>query len=127
MLKQDLASYNKEQAAGDDLHNVITIAMHEYHLDLQGALDWVAERHKERVDHALKTWPAVLALSISPEVEADFAVYLDHLTNWPRANDCWNFENGRYFGTEGPRIQKERVVALLPKRQMTNTTASLKL
>ena len=43
--------------------------------------------------------------------------YVDHVLNWVRANDSWNFESGRYFGSEGPRIQKERVVRLLPKRQ----------
>ena len=90
--------------------------MHENNLDLDGALQWVAARHKERVDHALATWPQALSLSFSPEVDKDLAFYLDHVMNWPRANDCWNFENGRYFGSDGLRIQKERTVTLLPKR-----------
>ncbi|TBU55418.1 terpenoid synthase [Dichomitus squalens] len=114
----DLASYKKEQASGDDLHNIITITMHENNLDLDGALQWVAARHKERFNHALATWPRALSLTFSPQVDRDLACYLDHLMNWPRANDCWNFENGRYFGTEGLQIQKHRAVMLLQKRSV---------
>ena len=112
-----MASYNKEQAAGDDLHNIITIVMHEKGLDLDQALSWLAAEHKTRVDRILSTrWPEVTALRFSPEVDEALAFYVDHVMNWPRSNDCWNFENGRYFGSEGLRVQKERVVTLLPRR-----------
>ncbi|OCH85712.1 terpenoid synthase [Obba rivulosa] len=115
-LDNDLASYNKEQAADDDLHNIITIAMHEKQLDLDGALSWLAAEHKTRVDRVLETWKQVEKLEFSPDVNTAVAFYIDHLLNWPRANDCWNFESGRYFGRDGLRVQRERVVELLPKR-----------
>ena len=92
--------------------------MHENNQSLDEALEWVASRHKERREHALAMWPQVLpALSSSHQVDdsEDLFLYIDHLMNWPRANDCWNFENGRYFGEDGLRVQKERVVELLPK------------
>ncbi|KAI1789704.1 terpenoid synthase [Ganoderma leucocontextum] len=111
----DLASYNKEQASGDDLHNIITIAMHENDLDLNGALEWVAEHHGGRIKDALAAWRRALGLSFSRRVGEDLLVYIDHVMNWPRANDCWNFENGRYFGGDGLRVQKERIVELSPK------------
>nr|WOJ44888.1 linalool/nerolidol synthase [Ganoderma lucidum] len=113
----DLVSYNKEQASGDDLHNIVTIAMHENSQGLDEALQWVAARHRERVAHALAIWPRALALSFSPRVDEDLLVYIEHLMNWPRGSDCWDFESGRYFGEDGLRIQKERVVELSPKKQ----------
>ncbi len=113
---KDMASYNKEQAAEDDLHNVLTIAMHEHTFDINGALEWVAKQHRERLEHAIAIWPQVLALSFSPKIDLDLAFYVDHLMNWPRANDSWNFESGRYFGGDGLRVQKERTVQLSPKK-----------
>ncbi len=67
------------------------------------------------MEHALVTWPRALVLSFSPEVDEDLKVYIDHLMNWPRGNNCWDFESGRYFGVDGMRVMKERVVELLPK------------
>ncbi len=89
--------------------------MHENNQQLEEAIEWVAARHRERFEHALATWPRALALSFSRQVNEDLRVYIDHIMNWPRANDCWNFENGRYFQGDGLRVMKERVVELLPK------------
>lgn len=89
--------------------------MHENNQSLDEALEWVASRHKERMEHALALWPEVLALSFSRQVDEELVVYIDHLMNWPRADECWAFESGRYFGKDGLRVQKERVVELLPK------------
>ena len=91
--------------------------MRENNQGLEEALEWVGVRHRERVEHALTIWPRALALSFSPQVDEDLLVCIDHLMNWPRANDCWAFESGRYFGGDGLRIQKERVVELSPKRE----------
>ncbi|KAI0752004.1 terpenoid synthase [Fomes fomentarius] len=115
ILDNDMVSYNKERATGDDLHNVLNIAMHEYDLDIDGALEWLAQQHRDRVDHAISIWPQVLALSFSPQIDLDLAFYVDHLMNWPRGQDSWNFESGRYFGRDGLRVQKERTVQLSPK------------
>ena len=113
-----MSSYNKEQAVGDDHHNIITIIMRQKGYNLQEALEWLAAEHKAREDRILtSSWPQVAALRYSPEVDKLLKYYVDHVLNWPRANDSWNFESGRYFGSEGLRIQKERVVRLLPKRQ----------
>lgn len=113
-----MASYNKEQAAGDDLHNVVTIIMHEHGVGLTAALEHAAQMHAERARHALEDlWPAVRALRFSPAVDAALAFYAEGLMNWPRGNDSWTFESQRYFGTDGPRVQRERTVALYPKRE----------
>ncbi|KAJ8455153.1 hypothetical protein ONZ51_g12604 [Trametes cubensis] len=113
----DLVSYNKEQATGEDLHNVLTIAMEERKVDINGALQWLADQHSEQVDRALSLLPQVLALvaTAGPHAAA-LAFYVDHLANWPRANDCWNFESGRYFGADGRQIQKSRLLTLAPRK-----------
>lgn len=109
-----MVSYSKEHAAGDDTHNLVTIAMREYDLDLDGAIDWVAEQFTACAEHALEIWPKALAESASyPNVVRDeFALYIDHVMNWPRANDCWSYECGRYFGQSGLRVQENRTVEL---------------
>ena len=90
--------------------------MHENTLDLDDALEWVASRHRNTVEDVLAAWRRALVLSFSPQVDEDVSVYIDHILNWPRANDCWNFENGRYFGEDGLRIQKDRIVELAPPK-----------
>ncbi|PPQ98466.1 hypothetical protein CVT26_013867 [Gymnopilus dilepis] len=113
ILDNDIASYNKEQATGDDRHNILTVVMHQFNVDLEGAMQWVVEYHKEverRFLDGLKRVP-----SWGPKIDAQMEEYIYGLANWPRCNDCWNFESGRYFGNKGLEIQKSRLVPLLPK------------
>jgi len=113
ILDNDIASYNKEQANGDDRHNILTIAMKQFNTDFKGAMNWVTQYHEDveaRFLDGLKRVP-----SFNPELDAQVQEYIEHLANWPRCNDCWNFESGRYFGKMGREIQKTRYVPLLPK------------
>lgn len=91
--------------------------MNEYNFSLDETLVWLAMRHKECAHRALATWREALALSFSPEIDKDLAFYIDYLINWPRGNVCWSFEGGRYFGSNGLRIQEERVVELSPRKR----------
>ena len=87
--------------------------MHQFNVDLEGAMQWVVEYHKEverRFLDGLKRVP-----SWGPKIDAQMEEYIYGLANWPRCNDCWNFESGRYFGNKGLEIQKSRLVPLLPK------------
>ncbi len=88
--------------------------MHQFNTDFDSAMKWVANFHNEvemRFLNALNRVP-----SWGPEVDKQVAVYIEHLANWPRCNDCWNFESGRYFGSKGLEYQKTRLVPMLPKR-----------
>ena len=115
-----MLSYNKEQATGD-CHNFIPVVMHEKSVDLDGALLWLAEEHKKRVNLALELWPQALALPCAtPEVAKDLAFYVDHLMGWPIGFECYSFESGRYFGDERLRVQEKRVIELLPGKKGTN-------
>lgn len=118
---QDITSFNKEQATGDDRHNILTIVMNQFAMDIDDAMIWVSDYHKEveaRFLDGLKRVP-----SFGPSIDKELDEYILHLANWPRCNDCWNFESGRYFGNKGREIQKSRLVPLLPK---VKTDRSLK-
>ncbi|KAF9560269.1 terpenoid synthase [Agrocybe pediades] len=112
-LDNDLVSYNKEQATGDDRHNILTVVMRQFKLDLDSAMDWVAQYHEEvetRFLDGLKRVP-----SWGPEIDKNMEVYINGLANWPRCNVCYSFESGRYFGKKGIEFQQTRWVPLLPK------------
>ncbi|PCH36903.1 terpenoid synthase [Wolfiporia cocos MD-104 SS10] len=113
IIDNDIASYNKEQATGDDRHNILTIAMHQFGFGLQEAMEWATKLHTEiktKFLDGLKRVP-----SFGPTVDKSLEEYIQGLALWPRCNVCWNFESGRYFGSKGLEIQKSRHVPLLPK------------
>jgi len=113
IIGNDLCSYNIEQARGDDGHNLVTIVMHQYNLDTQGAMNWISDLHDDIVDEFLEVWKTVP--TFGGPVDREIRTYLDGLGNWVRGNDSWSFESERYFGKQGLEIQHSRKVALLPK------------
>lgn len=113
ILDNDIASYNKEQSTGDDRHNILTIVMHRFNINLEAAMAWVASYHKDvenKFLDGMKELP-----SFGPVVDKELEEYILALAIWPRTNDCWNFESGRYFGSKGLQVQRTRYVPLLPK------------
>ncbi|CCM04071.1 uncharacterized protein FIBRA_06230 [Fibroporia radiculosa] len=119
ILDNDIASYNKEQATGDDRHNIVTLAMHHFGCNVTEAMEWVAQYHTEIEGNfmdglkKIPTW--------GPEIDRQIIEYIDGLGNWLRANDCWSFESGRYFGSKGPEVQITRRVPLMPKVQRNDS------
>ena len=113
---QDIFSYNKEQATGDHFFNILTVVMHQYNLPLPDAMEWVV-KYRSKIEtnflEGLKRIP-----SWGKDVDDQMAVYIEHLAGWPRGNECWSFESGRYFGSKGLEVQKTRRVKLLPKRKL---------
>ena len=112
---QDIHSYNKEQARGDDKHNIVTIIMNEHNLNLDGALSWIGNHHKTLVKEFMDAYE-VLPAQWGGKVNSDLRVYADGIANCVRAVDQWDFETERYFGTKGTEIQASRQVQLLPKK-----------
>ncbi|KAJ6507080.1 terpenoid synthase [Mycena sanguinolenta] len=108
LLDNDICSYKKELAQGDDTHNIVTIVMHEENTDLDGAMRWVATRRKALTARFIALYKKVPWDDPDPQVQE----YVEGIANWPRANDSWTFEGGRYFGSEGLKIQKDRQVLL---------------
>ncbi|VDB91865.1 unnamed protein product [Peniophora sp. CBMAI 1063] len=115
-MTNDIMSYNKEQARGDDNHNIITCLMHHLRTDIQGAMDWVEEHYRGVGARFLDLYYHSIPKYHSANIDADVAKYVDGLGNWVRATDQWSFECGRYFGKDGLEILNKRWVTLLPKR-----------
>ncbi|KAG0703654.1 terpenoid synthase [Suillus ampliporus] len=112
-IDNDMLSYNKEQATGNENHNLITTLMLELGLDRGSAMAWAADYHaqvQKRFMDGLAKVP-----SWGPSVDVLVKEYLDGIVMWPRGNHCWSYESQRYFGTRGPDIQQTRLVQLLPK------------
>jgi len=115
VLGNDLYSYNIEQASGHGGHNIITVVMNEKGVDLHGALDWVAEYHRQVLSEfqaQYRTLP-----SWGPAIDLRVKTYVERLACFIRGIDCWAFETERYFGTKGREIQIQRIVGLLPKAE----------
>jgi len=120
ILTNDLYSYNNEQAAGHGSHNLLTVVMHEKGVDLDGALDWLAEYNRvvlSRFQAQYRMLP-----SWGPDMDPVITAFVERLAYWIRGHDCWSFESERYFGTKGPEIQKHRLVTLLPRSRRPDVT-----
>ena len=112
-FSQDMASYNREQATGDENHNLITVTMRELGLDRSGAMSWAAAYHSEiraKFINGLSELP-----SWGSTLDSQLKEYLDGIANWAQGNYCWSYESQRYFGSKGPEIKKTRLVPLLPR------------
>lgn len=92
-------------------HNIITIVMHEKDTDITGAMSWVAAQRRELQNDFIRLFnqvPSYTNLKLNHQVRE----YVEGIADWPMANDCWSFECGRYFGSEGCQVQKHRVVII---------------
>ncbi|KAG1819038.1 terpenoid synthase [Suillus subaureus] len=113
IVANDIASYNLEQARGDAIHNVVTIVMHEFNTDVNGAMLWVTDYHTKLE----KTYFEALAAIPKWGEPTDWQVreYCDGLGKFVRANFDWCFESGRYFGSDGLKVQERRWILPMPK------------
>ncbi|KAH7929156.1 terpenoid synthase [Leucogyrophana mollusca] len=117
----DVTSYNREQARGDDTHNLVTIVMREHNLELQSALYWIGN-YQERITQNFIRLRDNLPERIREDVpvwnerlEAQLTHYVDGLACWVRGNDAWGWECERYFGKEGMEVKNGKEVVLMPK------------
>ena len=105
-------SFNVEQSKGDT-QNLVIIAMNELNLDVQGAVDYVGDLIKSRIDQYCQE-KAMLPSFGSEEVDAQVAKYVTGLEHWVIGVLHWSFDSERYFGAEHARIKGDRIVTLLP-------------
>nr|8GY0_A Chain A, Terpene synthase [Agrocybe pediades]8GY0_B Chain B, Terpene synthase [Agrocybe pediades] len=109
-ITNDMHSYNLEQSRGLDGHNVITAIMHEYKINLQGALYWLS-------GYATKTIAKFISdrknlPSWGPVVDRAVEQYFDRVGRCVRGYDAWSYETKRYYGKNGLEIQKTRQITL---------------
>ena len=98
--------------------------MHQFDLDLHGAVEWAESYHAKvatKFLDGLKRIP-----SWGRDIDQQVHEYVQGLANWPRSNVCWNFEGGRYFGSKGQELQRTREVVLLPKAVPVHNDPSLR-
>ncbi|KZT12302.1 terpenoid synthase [Laetiporus sulphureus 93-53] len=112
ILDNDIASYNKEQSAGDR-HNIIAVAMRQFSVDYDGAISWVEKYHKQIEASFLDALTRLP--SWGPEIDDELGKYIIGMATWARGNVCWSFEGGRYFGDKGLEVQRTHYVPLLRK------------
>lgn len=112
-VENDMLSWNREQASGNDHNSLITVVMLELGLEIGSAMGWAAAYHtklKKRFIDGLAKIP-----SWGPSTDILVKEYLDGLGNWVRASNVWSFDIQRYFGTMSAEIQQTRLVPLLPR------------
>jgi hypothetical protein len=88
-----MISYNKEQAAGNEDHNIISTVMSELGFDISGAMAWATHYHAEvqkRFFDGLAKVP-----SWGPSVDVLVEKYLNGIAMTARANHSWGFEGHR--------------------------------
>jgi len=89
--------------------------MNEKGIDLDNALDWVAEYHEQILSEFQSQYQALP--SWDPATDLRVKTYVERLAFFMRGIDCWAFETERYFGTKGRDIREKRIVDLLPKAE----------
>jgi hypothetical protein len=112
-------SYDKEQAFGNHQFNTLTIAMHEFNFDLEGAVAWAVKQHDDLKAEFLELFSNLP--TFGPEVDKELSEYAFGLGVSVRANVCWTFEGRRYFRDKGTVVQRNGRVELLPKMTKPET------
>ncbi|KAF5335276.1 hypothetical protein D9758_016241 [Tetrapyrgos nigripes] len=113
ILANDIYSYNKEQAAGDDLHNIVSVIMKEKNYTVQQAMDHVGSIYVGIRDDFLENYKN-LPVYDEP-VNSLVREYCWGTGQWVTTNIKWSFKGERYFGKEGLEIMKHRRVVLRQK------------
>lgn len=117
--KQDILSYNKEQAVNSSTHNIVTIFMAKYDLNIQEAIDRAGELFRDKV----KKFEALycqLPRWVGP-VDMDVQRLVDGMAQCVSGCMHWSYESRRYFGRHGLAVKESRVVELLPKEDAPST------
>ena len=117
--RQDIVSYNREQATGNSDFNLVTLTMHHHGLALHDAVLWLVKEHAELEAQFLQCHSAFFAAGGPAATDCTTSTvqaYMDHVGNMRRAAWCWSFECGRYFGDCGPTYAKTQAVPLMPRK-----------
>ncbi|KAI0146266.1 isoprenoid synthase domain-containing protein [Xylariaceae sp. FL1272] len=113
VIANDLLSYNKEQAAGDDEHNIITVIMKQYGLGVQQAFHKAGDLCDLKMARFYHLY-ANLPRWIGP-VDLDVQKLVDGMGQCVSGVMHWSYESERYFGKHGNMVKKTRLMRLIPK------------
>jgi hypothetical protein len=92
--------------------------MKEYNTDVQGAIDWTAMLHAEMVKKFNNLYLEIPRRGgpLGLEVQS----YVNGMAQWVGANVQWSYESERYFGKQGHKVKKTRMLCLLPRNSKLN-------
>ncbi|KAF3763838.1 terpenoid synthase [Cryphonectria parasitica EP155] len=113
IIANDVLSFDKEQAVGDDQHNLVTIVMAEQGMDVQSAVNWAGRLHSTMTDRFNELFSQLSRCGglFDEEVKS----YMKGVGQWVGGNVQWSFEGERYFGKRGLEVMKTRSLCLTPK------------
>jgi Delta6-protoilludene synthase len=114
VIANDLLSYNKEQAVGDDQHNIVTVIMNQFGLEMQQAIDRAGELSAAKMDRFEHLYCRVPRW-VGP-VDLDVQKLVDGMAMCVSGVLHWSYESQRYFGTRGLDVKRTRRLRLLPRR-----------
>ncbi|KAL7796671.1 isoprenoid synthase domain-containing protein [Trichoderma ceciliae] len=113
VIANDILSYNKEQAVGDDEHNIVTILMSQYNLSVQQAMDMAGDLADKKMDRFYFLYLQVPRY-VGP-VDLEIQTFVDGMAQCVGGVLHWSYESQRYFGKRGMEIKRTRQLRLLPK------------
>ncbi|PTB50358.1 hypothetical protein M431DRAFT_19801 [Trichoderma harzianum CBS 226.95] len=120
VIANDILSYNKEQAIGDDEHNIVTILMSQYNLDVQQGIDMAGDLADEKMNRFYYLYPQVPRY-VGP-VDLEVQTLVDGMAQCVSGVFHWSYESQRYFGKRGMEIKRTRQLRLLPKVKTNDFT-----
>ena len=89
---------------------MVVVLMKNEGCNLQAAVDIVGEMCKRSIDRFM--FASAQLPSWGAAVDGDVKVYVKGLAEWIVGSLHWSFETEGYFGREGGRIKKTKVVYL---------------
>ncbi|KAK3986106.1 isoprenoid synthase domain-containing protein [Cladorrhinum sp. PSN332] len=119
VIANDLLSYNKEQAVGDDQHNIVTIIMKQFGLGMQQAVDKAGELSAAKMKRFEYLYLRVPRW-IGP-VDLDVQKLVDGMACCVSGVLHWSYESQRYFGTRGLEVKRTKRVRLLPRKRIEDS------
>ena len=100
---KDIHSYDFERSRGLDGHNIVTVVMEEYHLDLQQTLYWLSGYISRTISNFLSNRCGLP--SWGEKIDKAVSVYIDLVGMCVRGSDAWSYETKRYYGEDGLNLQ----------------------
>jgi len=94
--------------------NILTVAMRQFGLDVQEAMNWAGKYHYEQQSKFISLLAKVPSFG-SDEVDRDVADYIFYMGIWVHGNVVWNFENQRYFSEKPIESGRDKLVEIYPK------------
>ena len=119
-FRQDIYSFNKEQACGDHANLVAVVAI-EKGVPVQSAITFVSDMVQEAVDRyheSIKQIP-----KFDPEIDALVSKYVRGIECVCTGLVSWHFKVERYFGENFSEVSAKLVVDLLPKEKIALASA----